>query len=57
MTDEIKLPATVEDTAKRINDQFAFTTVSNLTQVGAAIAFLMLVRQLTARHKLVTHES
>ena len=52
-----RIGGSVQDAASRINKQFAYTALSNLTQVLAAVAFLMLVRQLSARHKLVTHES
>ena len=43
--------------AKDLVDRFGVTIASNLAQIGAAVCFLMLVRQLTARHQQVTDES
>lgn len=44
------------DTAKDIVDGFSITLLSSIVQFAAAIAFLLLVGQLTARHKQTTNE-
>ncbi|MEO6123705.1 MAG: DUF4328 domain-containing protein [Ilumatobacteraceae bacterium] len=44
------------ETAKDIVDGFTVTIASSVVQFGAAIAFLLLVTQLTARHKQTTNE-
>jgi len=49
-----------QSTTKQANDivdRFGVTIASNLAQIGAAVCFLMLVRQLTARHQRVTLET
>ncbi|MUH49783.1 MAG: DUF4328 domain-containing protein [Actinobacteria bacterium] len=43
--------------AKNFNDNFTITMVSTCVQIAAAVAYLMLVRQLTARHRAVTREA
>ena len=45
------------DAAKNLVDSFTISTISTLVQVAAAVAYLMLVRQLTARHKQLTREA
>jgi len=44
------------DTAKDIVDGFNVSLGSSIVQLGAAVAFLLLVAQLTARHKQTTNE-
>ena len=39
------------DAAREINDTFAITLLSSAVQVAAAVTFLLLVRQLTGRHR------
>ena len=43
--------------ARDLDNGFVTTLVSNATQIAAAVAFLLLVRQLTARHARTTHEA
>jgi len=43
--------------ANNLVDSFGITIASNLAQIGAAVCFLILVRQLTARHQQVTYET
>lgn len=43
--------------AKDLVDRFGVTIASNVAQIAAALCFLMLVRQLSARHQQVTNES
>jgi hypothetical protein len=45
------------EAAHDLVDDFGLTVLSSLVSVGAAVAFLFLVRQLTARHKQTIHES
>ena len=52
----LRVGQSVEDAAKAIDRTYTLTAIANVVQVGAAIAYVMLVRQLTARHKLVIHE-
>ena len=47
---------TAQEVAKRIQDNFGMQLVQGVVQIGAAVAFIMLVRQLTARHRQVTNE-
>ncbi len=44
------------DTAQDIIDGFNVTLASAAVQIGAAVAFLMLITQLSARHKQTTNE-
>lgn len=48
---------TTLNAAKNLNDTFAASTVSAIVQIAAGVAYLMLVRQLTSRHKLTIHET
>ena len=43
--------------AKEIDSKFAVTLLSSVVQVAAAIAFLLLVRQLTDRHRRTINET
>ena len=43
--------------AKDLVDRFGVTIASNVAQIAAALCFLMLVRQLSARHQQFTNES
>jgi len=43
--------------ANDLVDRFGVTIASNVAQIAAALCFLMLVRQLSARHQQVTNES
>jgi hypothetical protein len=45
------------DAAKEIDDKFAVTLASSAVQIAAAVAFLLLVRQLSDRHKRTTNET
>jgi hypothetical protein len=45
------------DAAKNLVDTFNVSTVSAVVQIGAGVAYLLLVRQLTARHKQLIRES
>jgi len=45
------------DAAKDIVDHFGSTLASSIVAVGAAVAYLLLVRQLTARHQRAIHEA
>jgi Domain of unknown function (DUF4328) len=45
------------EAAHDLVDDFGLTVLSSLVSVAAAVAFLFLVRQLTARHKETIHES
>lgn len=45
------------DAAKEIDDKFAITLASSAAQVVAAVVFLLLVRQLTERHRRTTSEA
>lgn len=46
-----------EDIAQRIEDQWVLDTLSGLVTLAAALAYFVLVRQLTARHAAATHEA
>ncbi|MCU1395379.1 MAG: hypothetical protein JWM34_3807 [Ilumatobacteraceae bacterium] len=43
--------------AKEINDKFGITLASSVVQIAAAIAYLLLVRQLSERHRRSTNET
>ncbi|MCU1400924.1 MAG: hypothetical protein JWN62_4033 [Acidimicrobiales bacterium] len=43
--------------AKEIDSKFGITLASSMVQIAAAAAYLVLVRQLSARHKRVTNEA
>ena len=43
--------------AKDLVDRFGVSIASSLAQIGAALCFVVLVRQLTARHQQVTYET
>ena len=45
------------DAAEKIVDGFNVTVASAIVQLGAAVAFLLLVMQLSARHMQTTHEA
>lgn len=45
------------EAAQDIVDGMALTTISNVVQIGAAIAYLLLVRQLASRHMQLTREA
>jgi hypothetical protein len=51
-----EIKSTALEAAKKIDDQFGITLASSLVQILAAIVFLLLVRQLTERHKQTTNE-
>ncbi len=48
---------TTLNAAKNLDDTFLASTVSSIVQIAAGFTYLMVVRQLTARHKLVIHET
>ena len=48
---------TTLNAAKNLNDTFVASTLSSIVQIAAGVAYLMLVRELTARHKLVINEA
>ena len=52
-----QLDRTAQDAAKEIDSKFGITLASSLVQVAAAIAYLLLVRQLTDRHQRATQEA
>lgn len=43
--------------AKTLVDTFTVSTMSAVVQIAAGVTFLLLVRQLTERHKQLTHEA
>ena len=45
-----------EDAAQEIEDKFGITLAASAVQIAAAVAFLLLVRQLGARHRRTVHE-
>ena len=47
----------IDETARNLDDSFTTQLLQGAVQVAAAAAFLMLVRQLSARHMRVTNES
>lgn len=47
----------IDETARDLNDSFSTQLLQGAAQVAAAASFLMLVRQLSARHMRVTNES
>jgi hypothetical protein len=42
--------------AKNLTDKFGFVLASGALQVAVSVVFIMLVRQLAARHMQATHE-
>ena len=51
------LESSTRKQAENLVDGFNISIVSNLGQIAAALCFLLLTRQLTARHQQVTHEA
>jgi len=51
------LESSTRKQANDLVDRFGVTIASNLAQIGAALCFLVIVRQLSARHQRVTYES
>ena len=52
-----QLDRTAIDAAKEIDSKFDVTLVSSVVQVAAAVAYLLLVRELTARHRRTINET
>lgn len=52
-----QLDRTALDAAKEIDNKFGVTLLSSVVQVAAAIAFLLVVRQLTDRHRRTISET
>ena len=52
-----QLNRTAIDAANEIDSKFGVTLVSSLVQVAASVAYLMLVRELTARHRQTINEA
>lgn len=51
-----QLDRSAVDAAQEIDDKFGVTLAASAVQVAAAVAYLLLVRQLTARHRSATNE-
>jgi Domain of unknown function (DUF4328) len=51
-----RVSSSTRDLAKTLDDTFALSVASGLVQILASVSYLLLVRQLTARHMRVTGE-
>ena len=51
-----RVSSSTRDLAKTLDDTFALSVASGLVQIMASVSYLLLVRQLTARHMQVTGE-
>ncbi|MCU1389858.1 MAG: hypothetical protein JWL72_3196 [Ilumatobacteraceae bacterium] len=52
-----QLDSSAIDASKEIDSKFGITLASSAVQIAAAAAYLVLVRQLSARHQRVTNEA
>jgi hypothetical protein len=51
-----RVSSSTRDLAKTLDDTFALSVASSIVQILASVSYLLLVRQLTARHVRVTGE-
>jgi hypothetical protein len=46
-----------QDVAEQIDDALAISALSSIASIAASVMFILIVRQLTARHKQFTGEA